>query len=67
MKRIVNFGFQALKQIIGLTVLRKCAQRMTLKNMLSDSPCCLSYNHTAKRVKSKMTTQEQIFLLNLLI
>lgn len=27
MKRIVSFGFQALKQIIDLTVLRKCAQK----------------------------------------
>lgn len=70
MKRIVSFGFQALKQIIDLTVLRKCAQKManitTPKKMLSDTPCCLSYNHTAKRLKPKMFTQEKIFLLNLL-
>lgn len=56
MKRIVNFGFQALKQIIDLTVLRKCAQKTTNittpKNMLSDSLLSFLQSH-CKKAKTK--------------
>lgn len=46
MKRIVKFGFQALKDTVDLTVLGKstceAANIGTAKKIISDSPCCLS-------------------------
>lgn len=59
MKRIVHFGFQALKDTIDLTVLGKSAHKTTNtatpEKMLSDAPRCLSYGSTAKKAKTKYT------------
>lgn len=70
MKRIVKFGFQALKDTVDLTVLGKStcktANIATAKKIISDSSC-FSLGSTAKRLKPNMPTQQQILLLNLLI